>query len=175
MDIRPLPPEEAPVRRYVEDLWVPYHRELEATVESHALADGVDLLAEETAFRLERLADEDVRAWVAVDRDGGTDGGDLTDESATFAGFVTAELDRSPPVFDRPDRMVVGDIYVRGPYRGSGLAESLVGRVADHARETDCPELALDVDADNDRALAFYDRLGFARYRHRMVVAVDDL
>ncbi|WP_254534698.1 GNAT family N-acetyltransferase [Halomarina litorea] len=102
-------------------------------------------------------------------------GGDLTDEATPLAGFVTAQADRCPAVFDRPDRTVVGDIYVREPYRGSGLAETLVSRVADHAREAGCTELALGVDADNDRALAFYERLSFAPHRLRLTRPVGEL
>lgn len=168
MELRPLFPEEGPVRRFVEDLWLPYHRELEATVGSHALAGDVDLVAEETAFRLGRLEEEGYRAWVAVDGEGG-----ITDERATLAGFVTTEPDRSPPVFDRPDRLVIGDIYVKEPYRGTGLARDLMGRAAERAREADCAELALDVDVDNDRAVAFYERLGFEPLRRRLTRPVE--
>ncbi len=170
MELRPLPPEEEPVRRYVEDLWLPYHRELEATVERHALAGGVDLVAEETAFRLGRLEEEGYRAWVAVDGEGG-----LADEHATLAGFVTTEPDRSPSVFDRPDRLMVGDIYVNEPYRGTGLARELMGRAAERAREADCTELTLDVDVDNGRAVAFYERLGFEPLRRRLTCPVEGL
>jgi len=45
MDLVELSAEEAAVRRFVEDLWLPYNRELEATVEWFVLAD--DALLEE--------------------------------------------------------------------------------------------------------------------------------
>jgi len=172
MEIRPLPAEEAAVRRYVEELWLPYHRELEATVDGDALADedAVDLVDEEVAFRLGRLESSEYRAWIAVD---GSD--DLRREDAALAGFVTTDVDESPTVFDRPDRLVVGDLYVREPHRGTGLAGTLIRRAADRAQETGCPELALDVDVDNERALAFYEKLGFETIRRRMTVAVEDL
>ena len=181
MDLHRLPAEDAAVRRYVEDLWLPYHRELEATVDAHALADDgdVDLVAEEVAFRLDRLESDDYRLWVAVDGVGSRDGDasddvDLAREGA-LAGFVGTELEEAPSVFDRPDRLVVGDIYVREPYRGAGLARELIDRAAERARAADCPELALDVDADNERALAFYEKLGFEPHRHRMTVDADAL
>lgn len=179
MHLRRLPAEEPAVRRYVEELWVPYHRELASTVEDHGLADDVDVVDEEVAFRLERLASEDYRTWVAVDEVGrkttDADASALTDPENAFAGFVTANVERSPSVFDRPDRLVVGDIYVRAAFRSTGLAHRLVRRTARHARETGCGELALDVDAGNERALSFYDSLGFETRRRRMVVSADEL
>jgi ribosomal protein S18 acetylase RimI-like enzyme len=165
VSLRRLPAEEPPVRRFVRELWLPYHRELEATVEDHRLADDVDLVEEEVPFRLDRLDTDGYRLWVAAD-----DGGD-----GALVGFVATDVDRSPSVFDRPDRLVVGDVYVREGYRGTGLADGLVDRAAERARDAGCAELALDVDVDNDRAIAFYERLGFETRRHRLCVAVDDL
>lgn len=179
MHLRRLPAEEPAVRRYVEELWLPYHRELASAVEDHGMADDADVVDEEVAFRLERLASEDHRTWVAVDEVGGkttdADASALTAPENAFAGFVTADVERSPSVFDRPDRLVVGDIYVCAAFRSTGLAHRLVRRTARYARETGCGELVLEVDADNERALAFYDSLGFETRRRRMVVSADEL
>lgn len=180
MDIRPLPAEEPAVRRYVEDLWLPYHRDLSAAVDSHALADDVDLVDAEVDFRLDRLASEGYRAWVAVeaDADGRPGDGDPfadADAGADLAGFVTVEVDEAPTVFDRPDRLRVGDVYVREQYRGTGLARDLIERAADRARDAGCAQLVLDVDADNERANAFYEKLGFETYRREMTLDVADL
>lgn len=181
MEIRRLPADRDAVRRYVEELWLPYHRDLEATVDRHALADDVedvDLVAEEVEFRLDRLEVESYRAWVAVDgsRSGRKkDDGNRVDVDDELTGFITTDVDESPPVFDRPDRLIVGDFYVREPYRGTGLARELLHRAAERARETGCSELALDVDVENERAIAFYEKLGFETSRRRMLVPVDGL
>lgn len=173
MEIRPLPADESAVRRYVEALWLPYHRDLEATVDAHALADDVDLVAEELEYRLGRHETETYRAWVAVD---GGDGADsLATTNGAFAGFITTEFDESSTVFDRPDRLVICDIYVRAPYRGTGLAQELVDRARTRARRQDCSELRLEVDVDNERAMAFYNSMGFKPSRHTMVADVDEL
>jgi GNAT superfamily N-acetyltransferase len=144
VDLRELPAEEAPVRRFVQRLWLPYHRELEATVADHELADGVDLVEEEVPFRLDRLDAEAYRLWVAADDP-------LASTEADLAGFVATDVDRSPSVFDRPDRLVVDDVYVRERYRGTDLATELVGRAAERAGEAGCEELVLDVDPGRRR------------------------
>ncbi|MFC6723936.1 GNAT family N-acetyltransferase [Halobium palmae] len=172
MTLVELPAEEASVRRFVEELWLPYNRELEATAEEFSLAADVDLVAEELPFRLDRVDTEGYRLWVAVD--GAADAASLADADGEFAGFVAAELDEAPSVFDRPDRLFVCDIYVREPYRGTGLATDLFDRLGEWARETGCEEFSLDPHADNDRALAFYEKLGFETTQYHMVASVED-
>lgn len=177
MHLHALPADDAAVRRYVEALWLPYQRELASIVDDHALADDVDLVEAELDYRLAQLEDDDHRICVAVD-DVAADALDrqsLTDGTGTLAGFVITTVNDSPPVFDRPNRLVVDDLYVRDPYRGTGLARRLLERAADQAHEAACPQLALDVDVDNDRAIAFYDRQGFEPLRRRLVVATDDV
>lgn len=170
MNIRRLPADEAAVRRYIEDLWLPYNRELEAIGDSFSLADDVDIVAEELDYRLSRHETEHYETWVAVD--GSRDEGGLTDTSGDFVGFITTDIDESPTVFDRPDRLVICDIYVKEPYRGTDLSSELVERAKKCARENRCAELQLEVDVDNERALAFYEKLGFEPSRHTMVTNV---
>jgi len=175
MHVRPLPAKEGALRRYVEQLWLPYHRELEATVEGHALAEDVDLVAEEVAFRRERVATTPQEASVAVDEE---QPAEVEEGEGRFVGFVTTDVDEAPRVFDRPDRpdrLVVDDIYVREPCRGTGLARELIAHAANRARAAGCPELALDVDADNPQAVAFYEKLWFEPLRRRLTLPVDGL
>ena len=97
MEIRRLPAEEDAVRRYAEELWLPYHRDLEAAVESHGLAEDADLVAEEVAFRMDRLDSADYRAWVAVESgsDTATDGVPLAETDGELVGFVTTDRNES--------------------------------------------------------------------------------
>ena len=156
---------------------MPYHRDLEVAVESHGLAEDVDLVAEEVAFRMDCLDSADYRAWVAVESgsDTATDGVPLAETDSELVGFVTTDRNEAPSVFDRPDRLVIGDIYVRDSHRGTGLAHELVDRAARRVRETDCGELALDIDVDNECAVTFYEKLGFEPLRRRLRVDVEDL
>ncbi|MFC7072729.1 GNAT family N-acetyltransferase [Halovenus rubra] len=165
--IRNLPAKRAPAQRFAEELWLPFHRDLEAVVDSHELVDDVPL-DEEVEFRLDLLESESYRAWIAVE--GSSTTTPLAELDAEFVGFVTADVDTCPPVFDRPDRLKVGDIYVRESHRGTGLARELLEHATEYARESGCPEIALEVDADNDRALAFYEKVGFELHRQHMTI-----
>ncbi|MFB6305102.1 MAG: N-acetyltransferase family protein [Haloferacaceae archaeon] len=61
------------------------------------------------------------------------------------------------------DAAVLNELYVRPGARGTGAADALLSAAVETARGQDLPldRLVLDVDADNDRARAFYDRHGF--------------
>lgn len=173
MHIEPLPNDRTTVRRFVEELWVPYHRALETAVDAHGLADDADVVAKAVEFQLGRVESPNHRTWVAVD--GKTeDTAALAVETTDLAGFVAASLDASPSVFDRPDRLEIDDLFVRERYRGTGLSRELVRRAVEHARETGCAELALDVHLDYERAVEFYERLGFEPHRRRMLLDVDE-
>lgn len=198
MRIEALPADEAAVERYVESLWIPYHRDLAGTVGNYSLADDVDVVAEETEFRLDRLEDDDYRLWVAVDDvdgaadddvdgaaeddvdsaaddDADTEAVDIAAGDGTLVGFVTTNLESAPTVFDRPDRLMIGDFYVDESHRGTGLARDLFDRAVARANELDCEQLTLNVDVGNERAQAFYEKVGFEPYRRQLVAPVDDV
>lgn len=166
MHIRSL--REPEIRQFVVELWLPFHRELETVSETHELATDVDLVATETEFRSERFEDEEQRTWIAIDST-------PPDDDPEFVGFLTAETDASPTVFDRPNRVMVNDLFVRESHRGSGLADDLLGRAAAWATERDADQLSLDVHVDNDRARAFYAKHGFSSLRERQVADVGDV
>ncbi|MGQ3331293.1 GNAT family N-acetyltransferase [Halorubrum sp. FL23] len=172
MDIVELPAEKDAVRRFVKELWLPYHLDLEATTDQHALADNVDLITEEIPFRLNRVGSEGYRVWIAVD--GETDRAILADTDDEFAGFIAGEIDEAPSVFDRPDRLFICDIYVREPYRGTELATDLFDRLRVWASEAGCEEFSLDPHVDNDRAIAFYEKLGFETTQYHMVASIEN-
>jgi signal peptidase I len=52
-------------------------------------------------------------------------------------------------------------LYVRTPFQGAGIAEKLMQRVMQFARDKKAPSLQLIVDESNVRALNFYRKLGF--------------
>ncbi len=52
-------------------------------------------------------------------------------------------------------------IYVRGPYRGRGLARALLSACEGWARERGCTEFASDCELDNGGSIAFHLGAGF--------------
>jgi ribosomal protein S18 acetylase RimI-like enzyme len=64
------------------------------------------------------------------------------------------------------DAAVLNEIYVRPEYRGTQIADDLMAAAVGVAEEQDLPldRLVLDVDRENDRARAFYDRHGFEHW-----------
>ena len=61
------------------------------------------------------------------------------------------------------DAAVLNELFVAPEYRGTGVADDLMAAALDAARAQRLPldRMVLDVDAENDRARAFYERHGF--------------
>ena len=146
---------EEDVRPLVEDLWLPFAREMEPIADRNALADDVDLVAAGVEHRRDRLDDDEAVTWVAVD-------------DGELVGYAAASVESSAPVFAAGERLHVGELYVREPYRGEGVAGDLLDRVDATAAARDCERVTLDVDVANERARAFYEKRGFSIARHRM-------
>lgn len=173
MEIVPLPQCAVALRRYVEELWIPYNRELAGLLEDFDLVDSVDLVDVEANYRLERLADDGEDLWVAVDPPETAGTPDPLEHD--LIGFITTTVDAAPPVFDQPDRLLIGDLYVCPAHRGTGLAERLLETAGRRAREVDIDEVVLEVDVKNRRARAFYERCGFEAYRYTLGIDTDAL
>ena len=59
----------------------------------------------------------------------------------------------------------IEDVFVSQDARGEGLGRALMEAVLERARERGCKRIELDVDADNEPALALYRSLGFGDYK----------
>lgn len=165
-----LDTDESTLRWFVEELWLPYYRELERTVDHLTLADDADTVAEQVTFYRDRLSTDEYRGWVAV---ADHDGDPPSETDGEPCGLILTTVDEAPPVFDRPDRLTICELYVVPSHRGTGLADDLVARARQRARDAGCGELRLEVDTDNERARAFYDRHGFEPLRHTLVTTVE--
>ncbi|NHN41348.1 GNAT family N-acetyltransferase [Halorubellus sp. JP-L1] len=64
------------------------------------------------------------------------------------------------------DAAVLNEVFVVPDARGTGVADDLVDAAVSLARDQSLPldRLVLDVDRENERAKAFYDRHGFAHW-----------
>lgn len=137
-----------------------------------ALGSGTG--GEEKAARYEAKLDADYRAgyldWVErcvaeeeravqVAEVGDCGSGEAADVDA-LTGYVFVLPESLSYIWDGA---VVNEIFVREPHRGTGMADDLMEAALAVAREQDTPleRVVLDVDPDNERARAFYDRWGF--------------
>lgn len=154
--LRPYDPDAAVDR---EALW-----ELKAAFETDL---GAGTGGDEKAAAYEaKLTDDYRRRWLAwVDRCVADDA-----RCVTLAAADGAESWAAGYVFVLPERLafiwdaaVVNELYVVPERRGTGLADALVEAALDLSREQELPldRLLLDVDPDNERAYAFYERHGF--------------
>ncbi|NEU56100.1 N-acetyltransferase [Halorussus sp. MSC15.2] len=91
--------------------------------------------------------------------------GDRASEEGTpaLAGYVFVLPQQLAMIWDAA---VLNEIYVRPEYRGTGVADDLMDAAVEFAAEQDLPldRLVLDVDRENDRAAAFYERHGFEHW-----------
>ena len=165
--------DEAAVHRFVEECWLPFWRDLGEAVDEQHLGPDLDR-DQVVANLLDGYDVPDRRCWVVLDEP--TDPRASLDEmDAVFAGWLNAGLEHTDRFLDAPERLFVGNVYLRPAYRGSGLADRLVARALQYAREEGCVELTLDVEAANERARAYYEKLGFEPRRQRLSVALDSI
>ena len=154
--VRPLRGDE--VERLVEELWLPFAREMAALDDYNELVDGELARDHGVSYRHEQLVDEDSRLWVA----------EGAGERGGWLGYVRASISSPPPVFDRGSTLSVGELYVVPEARGEGVADALLDRAVDWGEERDCERVGLSVNAGNDRARAFYERCGFEPRRLKL-------
>ena len=110
-----------------------------------------------------KLTDDYRRRWLAwVDRCVADDERCVTVAEADggAVGYVFVLPERLSFVWDAA---VVNELYVVPERRGTGVADALLESAMELAREQDLPldRLLLDVDPENERASAFYERFGF--------------
>jgi ribosomal protein S18 acetylase RimI-like enzyme len=97
------------------------------------------------------------------DDDGRADGADRDGETDGLAGYVFVLPERLAHVWDAA---VLNELWVAPDHRGTGVADDLMADAVAFARSQELPldRLVLDVDRENERATAFYERHGFAHW-----------
>jgi GNAT superfamily N-acetyltransferase len=90
-------------------------------------------------------------AW----QDGDGDGDEAVGLINCFAGFST---------FVAKPLLNIHDIVVRREYRRQGIGQALLAWAEQRARDLGCCKLTLEVLSNNHKAMASYERAGFAPY-----------
>lgn len=63
------------------------------------------------------------------------------------------------------DVLYIDSVAVDSQFGGRGIGTKLIQRVVEHARETNIPTVALNVDQGNPAAARLYERLGFHKHK----------
>jgi len=132
--------------------------------ESFELALATDTGGEEKAEAYRDKLDADYRAgylaWVRRCVEEAPDCVQLAERDGEAVGYAFVLPASLSYIWDAA---VLNELYVRASHRGSGVADDLMEAALSVARDQDLPmdRIVLDVDPDNDRAAAFYERWGF--------------
>ena len=113
---------------------------------------------------VDRCVEEDEACVnVAVAPEGHDAAAENGDEDAELVGYAFVLPESLSFVWDAA---VLNEIFVAPEHRGAGVADGLMDAAVDCAREQDLPleRMVLDVDRENDRARAFYERYDFSHW-----------
>lgn len=104
---------------------------------------------------VDRCVDDEERCLLLAEASGPEAGGE-----SGVVGYVFLLPERLAFIWDAA---VINELYVASDWRGKGVADGLMDGAVAVAGEQDLPleRLLLDVDPDNRRAYAFYERHGF--------------
>ena len=151
MEIRPYDPE-----RDAEDFWA-LKRAFELGL---GKGTGGDEKADVYAAKIDDAYRTRYLDWVNRCVDDDERCVTVAEEEGELLGYVFVLPERLSMIWDAA---VLNELFVASDARGTGVADELMDAAVALARDQDLPldRLVLDVDRENDRAQAFYDRHGF--------------
>ena len=168
MTDRPADPPRLEVRQLVAADWAGL-RQVRLAALAEAPYAFASTLAREQAF------EDDV--WRDRAGSGATfgafDGGSIVGLATGFAVDADAAADTRAPAQAQPDWHLVG-MWVAPQLRGQHVADRLVEGVCARAQQAGAQLVTLWVTEVNDRARAFYRRVGFAPTGERQLVRPDE-
>lgn len=113
-------------------------------------------IARPPTFLAERLADENVRIFVA-------------EAAGRLAGMILLKIKTvDHPLFYAQDYLHVSTLIVAADYHGQGVAQMLLETAVNFAQERQLHQIRLNVYEFNQRAIAFYEKEGFTTLSRQM-------
>jgi diamine N-acetyltransferase len=85
----------------------------------------------------------------------------LAEADGTLAGFAQMRVGEAPACVKGPAPMEIKRFYVDKSYHGKGIAQQLMRSCEEVARRENAKTIWLGVWEHNDRAIAFYRKIGF--------------
>ncbi|GAA0300745.1 GNAT family N-acetyltransferase [Halarchaeum salinum] len=151
---------EAELEAFLTELWLPAKREMAATMTGYELDERDDVRETGRSHYRSRLADDETATYVGR-------------EDGALVGYVSAELRGPAPIFEAVRECHVSDLYVDPDTRRRGAGRALLEAAEEWGRLHDCAHLDLNVDADNEGALALYEAAGLNAERYQMQKSLD--
>lgn len=174
MEIRPYDP--ASDRTELYDCKLAFERELGAGTGGDEKAETyerklTDAYRERWLAWVDRCIEDEERCVMVAD-DGRSDGARSETAGSSIVGYVFCLPERLAFIWDAA---VINELYVDPAHRGTGVADDLMAAALELAREQDLPldRVVFDVDRENDRARAFYDRYGFEHWGEMIARDLD--
>ena len=143
MEIRELRQEE--LERLVNSCWKPFAEEMAALDEYNALVE--DACDDQLTYWNEQFEDTNAVTFV-VENDG-------------FIGYIVAERQDTPPVFQRGEEVHITELYVKDAYRDQGIASALMDQAEHWAVEHSAERVKLTVNRANESAQSLYRDRGY--------------
>lgn len=156
MEVRPL--REHEVEHFIDELWIPAQREM-AAVSTYTLTE--DIRQAGLDYRRSRLSDNDFITFLAS-------------REKELVGYVTAEVQTPPPIFQQVRECHINELFVREDARRQGIAIELLDTIEEWGRANDCKWLDLNVDAENQPAKTLYEVKGYDSKRYNMKKRVEN-
>ena len=85
----------------------------------------------------------------------------LAECDGTLAGFAQIKMAKAPECVKGPSPIEIKRFYVDKPFHGRGVAQELMRTAEEIARDAGAKTIWLGVWEHNDRAIAFYRKIGF--------------
>lgn len=157
MEIREAEPSEA--EEIVGELWLPLAREMEQVSDYNQLKDDFEL-QETIEHKRDKLESGDSYFYIA-------------EESREKAGFISATVKDSVPVFTRGPKLKINEIFVKEGFRRKGIASKLMDKAVEVAEKENVDTIELEVNVRNESAKELYRQHGFKVEREKLVRYVE--
>lgn len=93
-------------------------------------------------------------------------------DAGMVVGFVSGTVLMHP---DKPTAFFIQEVGVADPYQGQGIANKLMRRIGDLARDRGCEDIWVLTEEGNGPARALYKKLGGVEANGLVMYTLDDL
>lgn len=97
----------------------------------------------------------------------------VAEDGKRLIGYQIAQVMEHPPILERVRHCLINDIAIIEPYRRKGIGRKMFNEARMWSRENNIDRIELQVVANNNKAIKFYEKLGLKSYLIRMYLDFD--